>query len=498
VHRVGSTLLVDDAAPVAAAVSHVQRKFGDGRPGVLEHNANLDIPHGNHLAAPPAPAALGAWQQQQLLEAKLLYHAFHADVTTHSAGEPPPSQGFGSVSVTCSPPAFHSTRGGPLRLIEHAPALSWTEPNARLLLATDATTPMLLTHGEQHPPLLCDAPAPARAPAPTPTTTATTGALALWGGPIIDAPPSSEGSLTPRSIGSHAPASPPHPSQPDGRPATSKASNDTPPLATMLPVAPGACALRTPLRAAIASLHPTGGVKTKNKFAVLADYSASSAASSSSAAASSVTASSAASASAASTATASASQHLAMVPVARGPSSGSDGDARSDTLSETWANEDDEEEEEEEEEVAEGTASSGKSWEGMDQSHLFEWKVDEFTVLVESDLVLFRNPAMKPVSLKLHNVEEPATTLTCLSTWLDNMFAQVEDLAICYHHQGQVRGPSASPGVSREHVPGERGEQATPIPALTPLNQSHCSPPTAKSRIASRNASQHQISTRCF
>lgn len=80
-----------------------------------------------------------------------------------------------------------------------------------------------------------------------------------------------------------------------------------------------------------------------------------------------------------------------------------------------------------------------QSWEGMDQSHLFEWKVDEFTVLVESDLVLFRNPAMKPVSLKLHNVEEPATTLTCLSTWLDNMFAQVEDLAICYHHQGQVR-----------------------------------------------------------
>jgi hypothetical protein len=90
VHRVGSTLLVDDAAPVAAAVSHAQRKFGHGRPGVLEHNANLDIPHGNHLAAPPAPAALGAWQQQQLLEAKLLYHAFHADVTTHSAGEPTP------------------------------------------------------------------------------------------------------------------------------------------------------------------------------------------------------------------------------------------------------------------------------------------------------------------------------------------------------------------------------------------------------------------------
>lgn len=304
---------------------------------------------------------------------------------------------------------------------------------------------MLLTHGEQHPRLLCDVPAP--------TTTATTGALALWGGTIIDAPSSSDGCLTPRSVGSSQ--SPPHPSQPAGRPAApTAASNDTPPLATMLPVAPGACALRTPLRAAIASLHPTGGgVKTKNKFAVLADYSASSAASSSSppSAASSVTASSAASASAASTAAASASQHLAMVSVARGPSFGSDGDARSDTLSETWANEDDEEEEEEEEqepeEVAEGTASSGKSWEGMDQSHMFEWKVDEFTVLVESDLVLFRNPAMKPVSLKLHNVEEPATTLTCLSTWLDNMFAQVDELAICYHHQGQVCDPSASPGV---------------------------------------------------
>lgn len=88
-HRVGGTLLVDDAAPVAAAVSHVQRKLGRAHPGWL-HGNHLDIPHGNHLAAPPAPAALGAWQQQQLLEAKLLYHAFHADVVSQPAGERSP------------------------------------------------------------------------------------------------------------------------------------------------------------------------------------------------------------------------------------------------------------------------------------------------------------------------------------------------------------------------------------------------------------------------
>lgn len=35
-------------------------------------------------------------------------------------------------------------------------------------------------------------------------------------------------------------------------------------------------------------------------------------------------------------------------------------------------------------------SSSHQYWEGMDQSHLFEWKVAEFKLLVESDLVRTR------------------------------------------------------------------------------------------------------------
>jgi hypothetical protein len=191
---------------------------------------------------------------------------------------------------------------------------------------------MRLTHAEP-PPLLCDA-----SHGPTPTTP-TSGALALWGGPHVG---SSEGFLAALMGGGPAPASPPRHPHSHSSPTTPPTESPLP-LATMLPVAPGACSLRTPLRAAIASLHPPsrGGVKTENTFAVLADDCASSAASSS-------TASAAASAAASPAKPYPAASQLAMVPMARrhlrAASCGSDGDARSETLSETWAEEEEEEE----------------------------------------------------------------------------------------------------------------------------------------------------------
>lgn len=76
----------------------------------------------------------------------------------------------------------------------------------------------------------------------------------------------------------------------------------------------------------------------------------------------------------------------------------------------------------------------------MESNQLFEWKLDSLRLVVESQLVLYRNPFKQPMSLKLVNVDERVTMLTCLSAWLDNIFAGVPELAVCYHRDGAVKG----------------------------------------------------------
>lgn len=87
-------------------------------------------------------------------------------------------------------------------------------------------------------------------------------------------------------------------------------------------------------------------------------------------------------------------------------------------------------------------ASPGASPEGtfVDSKGLFEWKLDDMRLVVESQLVLYRNPFKQAMSLKLVDVDERVTMLTCLSAWLDNIFAGVPELAVCYHREGIVKG----------------------------------------------------------
>lgn len=89
--------------------------------------------------------------------------------------------------------------------------------------------------------------------------------------------------------------------------------------------------------------------------------------------------------------------------------------------------------------------SPGGAAEGtfVDSNQLFEWKLDEMRLVVESQLVLYRNPFKQAMSLKLVNVDERVTMLTCLSAWLDNIFAGVPELAVCYHRDGVVKGCAA-------------------------------------------------------
>ena len=71
---------------------------------------------------------------------------------------------------------------------------------------------------------------------------------------------------------------------------------------------------------------------------------------------------------------------------------------------------------------------------------LFEWHLESHRIVVESQLVLFRSPQRQAISLKLMSVNDRVTRLMCLSAWLDNLFAAVPELAVCWHKEGVVTG----------------------------------------------------------
>ncbi|KAF5749330.1 hypothetical protein HS088_TW04G01298 [Tripterygium wilfordii] len=68
------------------------------------------------------------------------------------------------------------------------------------------------------------------------------------------------------------------------------------------------------------------------------------------------------------------------------------------------------------------------------------WQFHNFRMLLGSDLLLFTNEKYAAVSLHLWDVKRQVTPLTWLEAWLDNVMANVPEVAICYHQDGVVQG----------------------------------------------------------
>ncbi|KAK3284544.1 hypothetical protein CYMTET_7815 [Cymbomonas tetramitiformis] len=445
VRRVGSTILLDDATPVysAAAATRATGLFGNAA-------ANPSLA-GEHDSAPQGRLDS---TQQQLLESKLLYHSLSLE-----AGLQRLEAGSSLDLLPQEQQADRSLRANRLQ----ADVL----PEPKLLEG-------VVAEGVPSQPHFSE------------------GALALWG----SAQPDSTTSGTPQYSAAEFPADCYHKHEevevadsalvpafsrsqcvPEGGAQGRSESpqgisgevgrhldiGSLPPLFGQL-VEPGACQMRPPLRAAIAATHEACGsgaaparhplVSYPSRVSYPSSRGSSRGVSSSHGSSCSRSRSSSPSSSGRQARAFSRNQQLAMVhsregvpSEARKDSDETDGESACSTESMAGESVDDveEEEEEEEAEMPDGQHRSmprrnNASWDGFDQSHLFEWKLKEFTVLVESDLVMFRNRALEPVSLKLASVDDRVTTLTCLSTWLDNIFAGVEDLAICYHREGCVTG----------------------------------------------------------
>lgn len=69
------------------------------------------------------------------------------------------------------------------------------------------------------------------------------------------------------------------------------------------------------------------------------------------------------------------------------------------------------------------------------------FQFQDLSMLLGSDTVIFnKGTTAHDVSLRLEDAEEEVTRLTCLDYWLDNIFNNVQETAICYHKEGKVHG----------------------------------------------------------
>ncbi|CAK4656304.1 unnamed protein product [Aphanomyces euteiches] len=61
-------------------------------------------------------------------------------------------------------------------------------------------------------------------------------------------------------------------------------------------------------------------------------------------------------------------------------------------------------------------------------------------MILGSDVQLFSNKDHPAVSLKLHDMDKDMSLCTALDYYLDNVIANIPELAICLHSKGYVRG----------------------------------------------------------
>lgn len=62
-------------------------------------------------------------------------------------------------------------------------------------------------------------------------------------------------------------------------------------------------------------------------------------------------------------------------------------------------------------------------------------------LLLGSDTVIFNRGARSAeTSVRLEEAEKDLTKLTCLDYWLDNIFNNLSETAVCYHKEGKVHG----------------------------------------------------------
>ncbi|KAL4172712.1 hypothetical protein KRP22_007875 [Phytophthora ramorum] len=71
---------------------------------------------------------------------------------------------------------------------------------------------------------------------------------------------------------------------------------------------------------------------------------------------------------------------------------------------------------------------------------ILKWKFNDLKMILGSQVLLFSNQEHPAVSLKLHDMDKELSLCTVLDYYLDNVIANIPELAICMHSKGLVRG----------------------------------------------------------
>ncbi|KAG1691659.1 hypothetical protein DVH05_005557 [Phytophthora capsici] len=71
---------------------------------------------------------------------------------------------------------------------------------------------------------------------------------------------------------------------------------------------------------------------------------------------------------------------------------------------------------------------------------ILKWKFNDLKMILGSQVLLFSNQEHPAVSLKLHDMDQELSLCTVLDYYLDNVIANIPELAICMHSKGLVRG----------------------------------------------------------